>query len=248
MFHTKIIIASSLKEVGRMAADLFEQVINKKPWCVVGLATGSTPLPLYRELIARDRAGRLNFSRARSVNLDEYKGLSPDHPQSFRRFMQENLFAHISIKQENILFPDGLTLNAEAMCKDYERRIEAWGGIELQLLGIGHNGHIGFNEPCDHFPNHTHEVKLSAVTRNANKRFFPSLDEVPKAAFTMGVGTVMSARKIVMLITGGDKAEILNRAFFGPVTPEVPASILQFHPNVTLIADEAAYGSLQRQA
>ncbi len=246
MLHTKTIIASSLKEVGRLAADLFEEVINNKPACVVGLATGSTPLPLYRELAARDKAGRLDFSRVRSVNLDEYKGLSPDHPQSFRRFMQENLFAHISIKQENILFPDGLTTNAEAMCMEYERQIEDWGGIELQLLGIGHNGHIGFNEPCDHFPSRTHEVKLSAVTRNANRRFFPSLDEVPAAAFTMGVGSVMSARKIVMLVTGSDKAEILNKAFFGPVVPEVPASILQFHPDVTLIADEAAYGSLQR--
>ncbi len=246
MMHTKIIIASSLKDVGRLAADLFEEVINTKPACVVGLATGSTPLPLYRELAARDKAGRIDFSRVRSVNLDEYKGLSPEHPQSFRRFMQENLFAHISIRRENILFPDGLTTNAEAMCLKYERQIEDWGGIELQLLGIGHNGHIGFNEPCDHFPSRTHEVKLSAATRNANKRFFPSLDEVPVAAFTMGVGTVMSARRIVMLVTGSDKASILNKAFLGPVTPGVPASILQFHPDVTLIADEAAYSLFQR--
>ncbi len=246
MIHTKIIIASSLNDVGRLAADLFEEVINNKPACLVGLATGSTPLPLYRELAARDKAGRIDFSRVRSVNLDEYKGLAPGHPRSFRRFMQENLFAHISIKQENILFPDGLTTNAEAMCMEYERQIEDWGGVELQLLGIGHNGHIGFNEPCDHFPSRTHEVKLSTVTRNANKRFFPSLDEMPVSAFTMGVGTVMSARKIVMLVTGSDKASILDKAFFGPVTPEIPASILQFHPDVTLIVDEAAYGLLKR--
>ena len=245
MIHTKIVIASSLKDVGHLAADLFEEVIDNKPACVIGLATGATPLPLYRELAARDKAGRIDFSRVRSVNLDEYKGLSPDHPQSFRRFMQENLFAHISIKQENILFPDGLATDSEAMCMEYERQIEDWGGIELQLLGIGHNGHIGFNEPCEHFPSRTHEVKLSEVTRNANKRFFPSLDEVPTSAFTMGVGTVMSAKKIVILVTGRDKAEILKRAFFGPVVPEVPASILQFHHDVTLIADKDAYGSLK---
>ena len=240
MLHVNIIKAKDPAEAGKLAADQFEAVIKAKPACVIGLATGSTPLPLYRELIAREKAGKLDFSRVRSANLDEYKGLAPDHPQSYRRFMQENLFDHISIKPENTIVPDGLAEDIDAMCAAYERRIEDWGGVDCQLLGIGHDGHIGFNEPEDLFPGMTHEVELTAMTRDANKRFFSSIEEVPAAAFTMGIGTVMAARKIVMIITGEDKAEILCKAFFGPVTPEVPASILQFHPDVTLICDEAA--------
>ena len=228
--------------MGKLAADLFEALIRTKPACVIGLATGSTPLPLYQELIAREKAGKIDFTRVRSANLDEYKGLAPDHPQSYRRFMQENLFDHISIKPENTIVPDGLAEDVQAMCEAYERQIEAWGGVDLQLLGIGHDGHIGFNEPADHFPGMTHEVELTAMTRDANKRFFASLDEVPTAAFTMGIGTVMAAKKIVMVVTGADKHDILMKSFFGPVTPEVPASILQFHPDVTVICDAAAWG------
>ena len=242
MLHVNLIKAANPKEVGKLAADLFEALIRTKPACVIGLATGSTPLPLYQELIAREKAGKIDFTRVRSANLDEYKGLAPDHPQSYRRFMQENLFDHISIKPENTIVPDGLAEDVQAMCEDYERKIEAWGGVDLQLLGIGHDGHIGFNEPADHFPGMTHEVELTAMTRDANKRFFASLDEVPTAAFTMGIGTVMAAKKIVMVVTGADKHDILMKSFFGPVTPEVPASILQFHPDVTVICDAAAWG------
>ena len=242
MLHVNLIKAADPKEVGKLAADLFEALIRTKPACVIGLATGSTPLPLYQELIAREKAGKIDFTRVRSANLDEYKGLAPDHPQSYRRFMQENLFDHISIKPENTIVPDGLAEDVQAMCEAYERKIEAWGGVDLQLLGIGHDGHIGFNEPADHFPGMTHEVELTAMTRDANKRFFASLDEVPTAAFTMGIGTVMAARKIVMVVTGADKHDILMKSFFGPVTPEVPASILQFHPDVTVICDAAAWG------
>ena len=242
MLHVNLIKAADPKEVGKLAADLFEALIRTKPACVIGLATGSTPLPLYQELIAREKAGKIDFTRVRSANLDEYKGLAPDHPQSYRRFMQENLFDHISIKPENTIVPDGLAEDVQAMCEAYERQIEAWGGVDLQLLGIGHDGHIGFNEPADHFPGMTHEVELTAMTRDANKRFFASLDEVPTAAFTMGIGTVMAAKKIVMVVTGADKHEILMKSFFGPVTPEVPASILQFHPDVTVICDAAAWG------
>lgn len=242
MLHVNLIKAADPKEVGKLAADLFEALIRTKPACVIGLATGSTPLPLYQELIAREKAGKIDFTRVRSANLDEYKGLAPDHPQSYRRFMQENLFDHISIKPENTIVPDGLAEDVQAMCEDYERQIEAWGGVDLQLLGIGHDGHIGFNEPADHFPGMTHEVELTAMTRDANKRFFASLDEVPTAAFTMGIGTVMAAKKIVMVVTGADKHDILMKSFFGPVTPEVPASILQFHPDVTVICDAAAWG------
>lgn len=244
MPHVSINRVPTPEEAGRAAADLFEAAIRRKPDCVIGLATGSTPLPLYRELIAREKAGRLDFSAVRSVNLDEYKGLGSEHPQSYRRFMQEKLFDHISIRPENTAVPDGLAEDVEAMCAAYEHRIEQWGGIDVQLLGIGHDGHIGFNEPCDHFPVRTHEVTLTQMTREANRRFFASLDEVPAAAFTMGIGTVMAARKIVMVVTGADKAEILKKVFFGPVTPEVPGSILQFHPDVTLVCDESAASGL----
>ena len=191
----KIIKAKDYEDMSRKAANIISAQVILKPDCVLGLATGSTPLPLYRELIAREKAGKLDFSRVRSANLDEYKGLAPDHPQSYRRFMQENLFDHISIKPENTIVPDGLAGDIPAMCLDYEHKIEDWGGVDIQLLGLGHDGHIGFNEPCDHFPVMTHEVQLTDMTREANKRFFNSIDEVPTAAITMGVGTVMAARR-----------------------------------------------------
>ena len=241
MLHLKILRAETREEVGDLAADQFQEVISAKPACVLGLATGSTPLPLYRELIARERAGLIDFRRVRTVNLDEYKGLSPEHPQSYRRFMQENLFDHIAILPENTMVPDGLTDDVEKMCMDYERAIEDWGGVDLQLLGLGHDGHIGFNEPCGHFPSWTHEVALTESTRRANARFFTSEDEVPRAAYTMGIGTVMASRSVLILVTGADKAEVLRKAFFGPVTPWVPASILQFHRGVTLSCDRAAW-------
>ena len=241
MIHTRVIKVSDPAQMGIAAADVFEAMIQTKPACVIGLATGSTPLPLYAELARRNKAGIIDFSRVRSANLDEYVGLGPDHPQGYRKFMQDNLFDHINIKPENTIVPDGLAEDEQAMCENYERQIEAWGGIDLQLLGIGHDGHIGFNEPDDHFPAMTHRVKLTEMTIDANKRFFDSADDVPKAAFTMGIGTIMSAKKIIMVVTGADKREILHKTFWGPVTPEVPASILQFHPDVTLICDEAAY-------
>ena len=241
MLHPNILKVETAADAARLAADRFQELICVKPACVLGLATGSTPVPLYRELIARERAGLIDFSRVRSVNLDEYKGLAPDHPQSYRRFMQENLFDHIAIRPENTYVPDGLTTDVAAMCAAYERTIEDLGGVDLQLLGLGHDGHIGFNEPCDHFPVRTHEVALTESTRQANARFFASEAEVPAAAYTMGVGTVMAARRVLMIVTGADKADILRKAFFGPVTPWVPASILQFHPDVTLICDRAAW-------
>ena len=240
MFHANIIVAKDPIEVGKLAADQFEAVLRVKPACVIGLATGSTPLPLYRELIEREKAGRIDFSRVRSANLDEYKGLAPDHPQSYRRFMQENLFDHISIKPENTIVPDGLAADVDAMCAAYEKQIEDWGGIDIQLLGIGHDGHIGFNEPSDAFDMGTHCVDLTEETIEANKRFFASRDEVPRQAYTMGTHTIMSARKVLMIVSGKDKAGIIKKAFFGPVTPHVPASILQMHPNFVLVADEDA--------
>ena len=241
MLHLNIIKVKTPEEMGKAAADEFEAVIHAKPACVIGLATGSTPLPLYRELIAREQAGLIAFSRVRSANLDEDKGLAPDHPQSYRRFMQENLFDHISIKPENTIVPDGLAADIPAMCEAYERKIEDWGGVDIQLLGIGHDGHIGFNEPHDAFDLGTHCVDLAQETIEANKRFFDgNVDLVPKQAYTMGIRTIMQARKVLMVVNGVGKAEIVKRAFFGPVTPEVPASILQLHPDFILVADEEA--------
>lgn len=241
MLHLNIIKVKTPEEMGKAAADEFEAVIHAKPACVIGLATGSTPLPLYRELIAREQAGLIDFSRVRSANLDEYKGLAPDHPQSYRRFMQENLFDHISIKPENTIVPDGLAADIPAMCEAYERKIEDWGGVDIQLLGIGHDGHIGFNEPGEAFELETHCVNLTAETIEANKRFFDgNVDLVPKQAYTMGIKTIMQACKVLMVANGKGKAEIIKKAFFGPVTPEVPASILQMHPDFTLVGDEEA--------
>ena len=242
MAGIRMLALDTPESVGEFAADLFAMEIAARPACVLGLATGSTPLPLYRALVARYRAGRVDFSRVRTFNLDEYAGLASGHPQSYRRFMQEKLFDHINIQPGNTHVPDGIAPDPQAMFDAYERAIADCGGIDLQLLGIGHDGHIGFNEPADSFPARTHEVTLTQQTREANKRFFRSIDEVPCRAYTMGVGTVMAARKIVLLVTGADKADILRRAFSGPVTPRVPASALQFHHDVTLICDRAAAG------
>ena len=236
----RLIRAKDYNDVSRKAANIIAAQIYLKPDCVLGLATGSSPVGTYKELIAKYEAGDLDFSKVRTVNLDEYVGLTKDHDQSYAYFMRSNLFDHVNIDQANCNIPNGMNPDAEAECARYDAVIDAFGGADLQLLGLGPNGHIGFNEPCDHFPVMTHEVQLTDMTREANKRFFNSIDEVPTAAVTMGVGTVMAAKKIVMVITGADKADILYKVFFGPVTPEVPGSILQFHPDVTLICDEAA--------
>lgn len=244
MNRINIIRADTAERAGCHAANIFEALIHEQPDCVIGLATGSTPLPLYRELIRREAERRIDFAKVTTFNLDEYRGMGPDHPQGYRRFMQENLFDHIGIKMENTFVPDGLAEDVEAMCAEYERAIEAHGGIDLQLLGIGHDGHIGFNEPGESFSRRTHEVELTAMTRRANARFFAREDEVPRSAITMGIGTIMSARSILLMVTGADKAEVLRRALREDVTPKVPASILQFHPNVTLVCDAAAAAAL----
>ena len=241
MIRNQFVVCKNPESAGRCAAQHFRALVNTKPQCVLGLATGSTPLPLYRELIAMEERGEVDFSLVRTVNLDEYKGLAPDHEQSYRRFMNENLFNHISIKPENTYVPDGLAADSDGMCLAYEKKIEELGGIDIQLLGIGHDGHIGFNEPDSFFPKTTHETALTAMTREANKRFFDNdISQVPTAAYTMGCGTVMSARKIVFIATGADKAEIVKESFYGPITPAVPASLLQLHKNCVVILDEAA--------
>ena len=245
MIRNQIVVCKNPESAGRCAAQHFRALINTKPQCVIGLATGSTPVPLYKELAAMEKRGEVDFSLVRSVNLDEYKGLEPTHEQSYRKFMNDNLFDHVSIKKENTYVPDGLAEDVESACLAYEAKIEELGGIDIQLLSIGHDGHIGFNEPDTFFPKITHETKLTEMTREANKRFFDGdISKVPTAAFTMGCGTVMSARKIVFIATGADKADIVKKAFFGPITPEVPASILQLHKNCVVILDEAAASKL----
>ena len=234
-------------DVSRKAANIMSAQIIMKPDCVLGLATGSSPVGTYKQLIEWYNKGDLDFSKVTSINLDEYKGLSPENDQSYRYFMNYNLFNHVNIDKSRTFVPDGLESDSQKACDTYNEIIRQQGGIDLQLLGLGHNGHIGFNEPCDHFPVITHEVQLTEMTREANKRFFSSLADVPTAALTMGIGTVMATRKIVMIITGADKADILYKVFFGPVTPEVPGSILQFHSDVTLICDEAAAAKIPQE-
>lgn len=238
------IVADTYEDMSRKAADVIAGCLATKPDCVLGLATGSTPIGLYADLVQDCAEGRISFADATTFNLDEYRGLDPQHDQSYRYFMQQNLFDHVDVDVARTHVPDGANPDAEAACAAYEEAIAQAGGIDLQLLGLGHNGHIGFNEPCDHFPVITHEVQLTEMTREANKRFFDSLDDVPTAAITMGVGTVMAARKTLLIATGADKADILYKVFFGTVTPEVPGSILQFHPDVTVICDEAAAAML----
>ena len=215
-----------------------------KPNCVLGLATGSTPIGTYEQLVEWYHKGDLDFSKVTSVNLDEYRGLEKSNDQSYDYFMHEHLFDKVNIHPENVNLPDGMAEDAEKECKRYEELIRSLGGVDLQLLGLGHNGHIGFNEPGAAFEKETHCVNLTERTIEANKRFFASADDVPKQAFTMGIKTIMQAKKILVIASGEDKAEILKEAFFGPVTPAVPASILQLHNNVIVVGDQAVLSKL----
>ena len=207
---------------------------------MLGLATGSTPIGTYENLIARNRAGDLSFREVRTVNLDEYKGLAPTHDQSYRYFMQTNLFDHIDILPENTNVPDGLAADADAECARYDALVASLGYADLQLLGLGRNGHIGFNEPDDHFTKETHVVDLTDSTIDANARFFATRDDVPRQALTMGVGCIMAARRVLLIASGADKADALYNAVCGPISPDCPASILQLHGDVVVVGDEAA--------
>ena len=245
MIHNQIVICKDKEAVGKAAAEHYIALMNTKPGCVLGLATGSTPIPLYKELVALNKTGKIDFSKVHTVNLDEYKGLEPTHDQSFRYFMNSNLFNHVNIDKANTFVPNGLAEDVEASCKAYEEKIEELGGVDIQLLGIGQDGHIGFNEPDTVFAKATHETGLTEMTREANKRFFDGdINKVPKAAITMGVGTVMSARKVILIATGKIKAEIVKKSFFGPIDPQVPASALQMHRNVVVFLDEEAASAL----
>ena len=236
----RIIRTENYEELSRRAADQIAAQILVKPDCVLGLATGSTPEGTYRELVDRYETGILDFSQVSSVNLDEYKGLSGDNDQSYRYFMNHHLFDHVNIDKTRTHVPNGLEPDSDKACADYDAQIRAMGGVDLQLLGIGGNGHIGFNEPCEEFIVGTHCVDLAQSTIEANARFFASIDEVPKKAYTMGIGNIMAAKKILLLASGKGKAQAIYDTCFGPVTPHVPASILQLHPDVVIIADEDA--------
>ena len=238
----EIIVCKDYKTLGERAALLFAAQVTEKPTSVFGFATGSSPISTYDYLAKLYEEGAVDFSKAVTYNLDEYYGMAPTEEQSYRKFMNDNLFSRINIKLENTHVLDGLTKDAEKECADYEKAIAAAGGIDMQLLGIGHDGHIGFNEPGEAFELGTHCVDLKPETIEANKRFFDGNEDlVPKQAYTMGIKTIMQARKVLMVVNGKGKAEIVKKAFFGPVTPEVPASILQMHPDFILVGDEEAF-------
>ena len=243
----RLIRAKDYQEASRQVANIISAQVILKPDSVLGLATGSSPIGAYQQLIEWYNKGDVDFSRVRSVNLDEYVGLAPSHEQSYAYFMHHNFFDFINIKPENVHLPDGLDPDAEGQGEKYDALIRSLGGVDLQLLGIGRDGHIGFNEPCGEFVKGTHCVELTQDTREANARFFGSINLVPKTAYTMGILDIMQARRVVMIATGSSKAAILKDAFWGPVTPQIPASILQLHPDFTLVADEEALAMVNQE-
>ncbi len=237
----KIFIAPEA-ELASMVADRYEALLKAKPDAILGGATGSTPLGLYAELVRRNKAGKISFKDVKTFNLDEYVGLDGSHDQSYRYFMNKNLFEQIDIDIANTHVPSGIVTEN---CADYDKEIEAAGGIDLQLLGIGVDGHIGFNEPGTPLDSLTHVVELEESTRVANSRFFKSIDEVPTHAVTMGIKTVMNARAIILMAIGKSKAEIIAKTLQGPICTEVPASILQLHPFVEFYLDPEAAALLK---
>jgi len=237
----KVIKTANYNEMSKKAANIIAAQMILKPDTTFGFATGSSPIGTYEELVKKYNNGDIDFSQITTVNLDEYKGLPKENDQSYDYFMNDNLFNHVNIDKARTFLPNGMAEDEEAECARYEALIEELGGIDLQLLGMGRNGHIGFNEPADEFAKATHCVSLAESTIEANKRFFASADDVPRKAFSMGIGTIMRARKLVVVVSGEDKAEALKKCVTGPITPQVPGSILQLHPDVTIICDEAAY-------
>lgn len=236
--------AGNYNEMSRMAANIISAQVIIKPASVLGLATGGTPLGTYKQLIEWYKKGDIDFSEVTSINLDEYIGLSNAHRQSYHYFMHENFFNHININPNNIHLPDGTANDLEKACIDYDALINDTGGIDLQLLGIGTDGHIGFNEPGPAFEPTTHVVSLTESTIKSNTRFFSSEENVPKKAITVGIRTIMQAKKILLIVNGNNKADILKEALYGCITPALPASILQLHPDFTVIGDEEAFSKL----
>ena len=240
----EVIIQPDYERMSKVAAEIVVDVLNAKPNAVLGMATGSTPLGLYRELVRLHREEQLDFSRVTTFNLDEYVGLPVNHPQSYHHFMREHFFQHVNIPPQNINIPSGTTSNYPAFCEWYERRIEECGGIDLQILGIGSDGHIAFNEPTSSLRSRTRLKTLSKQTIDDNARFFDRRDEVPIYAITMGVGTILDARQLVLVASGAAKAGAIAQAVEGPVTSMVTASAIQLHQNATVIVDEDAATAL----
>ena len=239
-FGIKVLVCDTYDELSREATKIVAGAIKKKPAFVLGLATGTSPLGLYKGLAEANKKGEIDFSEVRTFNLDEYYPIDPKNDQSYRYFMNKNLFNKINVKKKNTRVPDGQAEDIKSFCESYEEDIKAAGGIDLQVLGIGRNGHIGFNEPCDRFYDKTHVVTLTKNTIDANSRFFASADLVPKKAITMGVGTIMRAKKIVMVVNGENKADAVKGMLTGDCTPKNQASILRFHKDVTVILDKEA--------
>lgn len=242
----RIYKAHNYDDLSRKAANIISAQVIMKPNCVLGLATGTSPIGAYKQLVEWYKKGDIDFAEVRTVNLDEYIGLDGSHEQSYRYFMDHQLFDQVNINKVNTNVPNGKAKDVESECKRYDALIDSLGGVDLQLLGLGHNGHIGFNEPDSAFEKTTHVVALTESTINANARLFASRDEVPTRAITMGIKSIMMAKKILVIASGADKADIVNQAFNGPVTPSVPASILQLHGDVTFVADEDALSKFCR--
>ncbi|MCM8820370.1 MAG: glucosamine-6-phosphate deaminase [Candidatus Omnitrophica bacterium] len=244
----RVLIANDYDEMSKKAADIVAELIRIKPGCVLGLATGSTPEGLYNELVRRHKEEGLDFSKVITFNLDEYYGLAGTHPQSYRYFMNEKLFNGINIRKENTFVPDGKVpvKDIEKFCREYEEKIKKAGGIDLQVLGIGGDGHIAFNEPGSSLSSRTRLVALNEQTIKDNSRFFSSVDEVPRYALSMGVGTILEAKELLFLANGEKKAEVVAKAIEGPITSSITASALQLHPKVTVLLDEGAAKMLSR--
>ncbi|WP_326511871.1 glucosamine-6-phosphate deaminase [Clostridium intestinale] len=236
----KILVVKNYDEMSKVAAKELAEIISKKPEATLGLATGGTPVGMYKELIDMHKNNSLDFSKVTTVNLDEYVGLSGEHDQSYRYFMDSNLFNHVNIRKEYTYVPNGLAEDMLKECVNYDKRIEELGGIDVQVLGIGSNGHIGFNEPSDTLSLGTHVTDLAESTIEANSRYFASKEEVPTKALTMGLGAIMKAKKILLMVSGESKAEIMDKVVNGKITTQVPASFLQMHKDVVLIIDEDA--------
>lgn len=243
----RVVILRDQQQVSERAADLICQTVTANPRSVLGLATGGTPLGTYDELVARYGAGQVSFQQCTSFNLDEYVGLDRDHDQSYRTFMHQHLFSKTDFDPDRCHLPDGQADDFARACETYEKLIREAGGIDLQLLGIGSDGHIAFNEPGSSLASRTRIKALTAQTRQDNARFFAAMEDVPKLAITMGIGTILEAESVLLLATGSHKAEVVKSFVEGPVTAQVPASALQMHPRVTVVLDEEAAGRLVRR-
>ena len=243
----RIIVCENYEEVSKKAAQMILSQVTLKPNSVLGLATGSTPIGMYENLVKLNKNGDIDFSEVRTFNLDEYYKLPKESDQSYHYFMYKNLFNHININPENIHIPNGMTADVDAECERYDKLIKEAGGVDIQVLGIGNNAHIGFNEPTINFEKGTHLVELEESTIEANSRFFDNIEDVPKKAITMGVGSIFKSKKIMLIATGENKAEAIYNTVYGKVVPEVPASILQFHSDIVLILDKKAAKLLKKE-